>query len=88
MQLDMLVLFIESTADQPTLNIAWPLIGQHKLTAHMYRDWSTVKTYSSTTVQRTVCAPAVCVGSINLYSNVQLCSQKLEVQSIYTSCVQ
>ena len=59
MQLDMLVLFIESTADQPTLNIAWPLIGQHKLTAQTYRDWSTVKTYSSTTVQSTVHAPLV-----------------------------
>ena len=33
---------VNGIADQPTLNLAWPLIGQNKLTAQTYRDWSTV----------------------------------------------
>ena len=62
-------------------------------------DWSTrfmkvillglslVRTIGSTTDPSIVCAPQVCVGSVKLYSIVQLCTQKYSpsVQVVYSS---
>ena len=50
--------------------LAWALIGQNKFTVHVYRDWTTVKMYSTTTDPSKVCAPQVCVGSVKLYSKL------------------